>query len=271
MGADSKIGWTHHTFNPWWGCVEVSPECDRCYARSFSKRTGNEVWGPHAPRRFFGDKHWAEPLKWNAAAVKAGERHRVFCASMADVFEHRSDDVGIEMAKERKRLFRLIEETPQLDWLLLTKRPQNIGRFAPTSWMSQPRHNVWFGTTAGTQRSWETHVPRLMRVPAAVRFVSAEPLLARVTVDLTDPALRDADGRMVDWVIVGSESGGRARPMNPSWAAQLLDECRLHGVPFFTKQIVTPTGRLHGVRKGEDPRWWPNNIHWLRQFPKVNT
>lgn len=117
MGADSKIQWTHHTFNPWWGCARVSPGCEHCYAERDAARWGTK-WGVNAERRFFGDKHWAEPLKWNRAAGKARETRRVFCASMADVFEDRED-----LAPHRARLYKLIESTPCLVWQLLTKRP----------------------------------------------------------------------------------------------------------------------------------------------------
>ena len=126
MGKLSKIQWCHHTFNPWWGCVNISPACDHCYAEAWAKRCGKQVWGKEAPRRFFGDRHWNEPLKWDRAAEKAGERHRVFCASMADVFEDRRD-----LDEPRARLYGLIEQTPNLDWMLLTKRPQVVGKLVP--------------------------------------------------------------------------------------------------------------------------------------------
>ncbi|HEY2512934.1 MAG TPA: DUF5131 family protein, partial [Polyangiaceae bacterium] len=118
MVANSKIQWTDHTFNPWWGCQRVSPGCEHCYAEAFAKRTGHGVWGPTAQRRFFGEAHWKEPLKWNEAAKRSGQRARVFCASMADVFEDRW-----ELEPHRARLAGLIRVTPHLDWLLLTKRP----------------------------------------------------------------------------------------------------------------------------------------------------
>src|SRR5687767_4989547 len=124
MGQKSKIEWTDSTFNPWWGCVEVSPACDHCYARTFAKRTGHSVWGKDAPRRIFGDTHWSEPLKWNRKAEAFGVRHKVFCASMADVMES-----GIHLDGQRERLWALIEASPWLDWLLLTKRPQNFRRY----------------------------------------------------------------------------------------------------------------------------------------------
>src|SRR5689334_16021242 len=134
MGAKTKIGWTHHTFNAWWGCHKVSPACKHCYAESFSKRTGHAVWGANAPRRFFGDAHWREPLKWNAAAEKAGERRRVFCGSMMDVFEWHDEPTNEQMNAARARLWELIESTPWLDWLLLTKRPENASSVLPDRW-----------------------------------------------------------------------------------------------------------------------------------------
>jgi len=137
MAKNSSIEWTHHTFNPWWGCTKVSPACDHCYAETWAKRVGQAVWGKESPRRFFSDKHWTEPIRWNADAVADGERRRVFCASMADVFESRA-----ELNPWRIRLWELIEATPMLDWLLLTKRPQNIGKMVPweKKWPEHCRH-----------------------------------------------------------------------------------------------------------------------------------
>ena len=120
MSERTAIGWCDHTFNPWWGCQRVSDGCARCYAEAMAKRTGNPVWGPGA-RRFFGEKHWQEPVRWNAAAERLSVRRRVFCGSMCDVFEDRPD-----LVEPRGRLWRLIRATPHLDWLLLTKRPENI-------------------------------------------------------------------------------------------------------------------------------------------------
>src|ERR1043166_782056 len=126
MGANSAIEWTDHTFNPWWGCVKVSPACDFCYAEVWGRRLGKGVGGKDAPRRFFADAHWNEPLRWNRAAAKVGIRRRVFCASMADVFEQRDD-----LNPQRERLWKLIDSTPNLDWLLLTKRPHNVMTLVP--------------------------------------------------------------------------------------------------------------------------------------------
>jgi protein gp37 len=176
MSANTGIAWTDHTFNPWWGCQRVSPGCEHCYAETFDHRLGGKHWGPQAERRFFGDAHWNEPRKWNKAAREAGVRKRVFCASMADVFEARDDLNG-----ERLRLWQLIEETPWLDWQLLTKRPENVAKILTARWLENPRPNVWIGTTVEDQKRADERVPELLKVPAAVRFLSVEPLLERVS------------------------------------------------------------------------------------------
>lgn len=144
MSEHSSIEWTDHTFNPWWGCARVSPACEHCYAETFSKRLGQKIWGVRAERRFFGDPHWREPLKWDRRAAKIGERHRVFCGSMCDIFEDRRD-----LDVHRERLWRLMAETPNLDWLLLTKRPENVALMAP--WREPWPFNVWLGTTVEDQ------------------------------------------------------------------------------------------------------------------------
>lgn len=221
MAKNSKIEWTHHTFNPWWGCTNISPACDHCYAESWAIRVGEKVWGAKAPRRFFKDIHWKEPLRWNDEAAEAQERRRVFCASMADVFENRR-----ELSIWREKLWGLIECTPWLDWLLLTKRPSLVGRFVP--WESRWPSNVWLGTTAESQEWAEQRIPFLLSYPAVVRFVSCEPLLGPL--DLR-PWLNS-----LSWVIAGGESGPSARPMNPLWARKLRDQCLSEGVPFHFKQ-----------------------------------
>ena len=221
MAKNSRIEWTNHTFNPWWGCVKVSPACKHCYAESWSKRVGQDVWGVGSPRRFFGEKHWSEPLRWNADAQKSGRRARVFCASMADVFEDRRD-----LDPWRKRLWQLIAATPWLDWLLLTKRPEAVMRLAP--WKTDWPENVWMGTTVEDQRRAGERLPVLEAIPAVVRFISAEPLLGAV--DLT-PWLHS-----LDWVITGGESGPKARPSSPSWFLSLMNQCMAADVAFHFKQ-----------------------------------
>lgn len=226
MAKFSQIEWTHHTFNPWWGCTKVSPACLHCYAELWAKRMGQRVWGPEAPRRFFTDKHWREPIAWSEEATAAQRRERVFCASMADVFERRP-----ELDAPRARLWKLITETPALDWLLLTKRPHNIGDMVP--WKKDWPHNVWLGTTVENQTWAEKRLPHLLQHPAAVRFLSCEPLLG--TIDLS-PWLEKRGLHPIDWLIAGGESGPKARPMHPDWAAGLLHQCQKQGIAFHFKQ-----------------------------------
>lgn len=227
MAQNSSIEWTDHTFNPWWGCTKVSPACRHCYAETWSKRVGQKVWGPRAPRRLFGKEHWLAPIRWDAEAARSRKRRRVFCASMADVFEGRA-----ELAVEREKLWELIEMTPNLDWLLLTKRPHNILRFAP--WADWPA-NVWVGTTVENQHWAEERLPHLLAIPARRRFLSSEPLLGPI--DLR-PWISSLPKKLypIDWVIAGGESGAHARPMLPSWARDLRDQCDAADIPFHFKQ-----------------------------------
>lgn len=226
MAKNSQIEWTHHTFNPWWGCKKVSPACDNCYAELWAKRMGHQLWGLAAPRRFFGDAHWREPLTWNEEARLNRRRERVFCASMADVFEQRKD-----LNNERNRLWELIDRTPNLDWLLLTKRPQNIERISP--WGKEWPTNVWLGTSIENQTLAEKRLPFLLKVPASVRFLSCEPLLGQVNLR---PWFDRKGYHTIDWVIAGGESGGSSRPMHPDWPTSLLHQCLDFKVPFHFKQ-----------------------------------
>jgi len=221
MAKNSSIEWTHHTFNPWWGCTKVSPACDNCYAETWAVRLGERLWGAKAPRRFFSDAHWSEPLRWNSEAKRIGQRRRVFCASMADVFENRRDlDIW------RKRLWELIDLTPWLDWLLLTKRINLINRYIP--WKNNWPPNVWLGTTVECQEWADIRIPILLEFPALVRFISCEPLLG--SIDLR-PWIKS-----IQWVIAGGESGLKSRPMNPMWVREIRDQCINQGVPFHFKQ-----------------------------------
>ncbi len=254
MSENSAIEWCHHTFNPWWGCIEVSPACDNCYARTFAKRVGQKVWGPagETPRRFFADKHWAEPLKWDQKAREAGERRRVFCASMADVFEQND-----ALDPHRERLWDLISDTPMLDWLLLTKRPQNIMRMIPMSWTEDAPFNVWYGTTVEDQHYADQRIPILLDVPAVVRFLSMEPLLGPVDLWSARYALPGGGlgsafnwGNGISWVITGGESGHGARYADPDWYRAIRDDCQAAGVPFLFKQWgdLDETGRRVGKK-----------------------
>ena len=187
---------------------------------------GQRVWGADAPRRFFGDTHWNEPLEWNDEAREQNKQMRVFCASMADVFERRS-----ELDRWRERLWNLIESTPWLDWLLLTKRPHNISAMVP--WKNSWPLNVWLGTTVENQKYAEERLPFLLAASSAIRFLSCEPLLGPL--NLT--AWFDRDGlNPIDWVIAGGESGPSCRPMHPDWVTSLLHQCQKANVPFHFKQ-----------------------------------
>lgn len=222
MAENSGIEWTHHTFNPWIGCTKVSAACDHCYAEAWDSRFNGGRWGAKAPRT--RTKTWSQPRKWNRQAEAAGERKRVFCASLADVFDnHKSIEPGW-----RDDLWLLIEETPHLDWLLLTKRPQNISKFMPSYWLREPRSNVWLGTTVENQTEAKRRIPHLVGVPAHVRFLSCEPLLGNLNLRPWLPSLH--------WVIAGGESGARYRPADPNWFRTIRNQCEIESVPFLFKQ-----------------------------------
>jgi protein gp37 len=226
MGQNTAIEWTDHTFNPWVGCTKVSDGCKNCYAeREMDKRLHFVEWGPQGQRRRTSVANWELPRKWNERCRKLGIRERVFCASLADIFEGRAD-----LDQHRSDVFRLIDETPYLNWLLLTKRPQNVGVMIPQQWWKWPRH-VWLGTSIEDQETADSRISFLSDSPAAQTFLSIEPLLGPV-----DLYMAEWEGRAADWVIVGGESGPNARPMHPSWVQSIRDQCVEAKVPFFFKQ-----------------------------------
>lgn len=224
MAENSGIEWTHHTFNPWIGCTKVSPACDHCYAEAWDNRFNGERWGSHAARTRTKPGNWQKPLKWDRAAEAAGIRYRVFCASLADVFDNHK---SIE-PKWRLDLFDMIEDTPNLDWLLLTKRPQNALKFFPVEWAAHgaPR-NVWIGMTAENQEEYDRRKQSLLGIPAEVRFLSMEPLLGPVD-------LGDLSG--IHWIITGGESGGRYREAPLDWFRTIRDQAETAGVAYLHKQ-----------------------------------
>lgn len=346
MGKDSSIQWTTHTFNPWRGCTKVSAGCASCYAETLSKRNPAVLgqWGPNGTRVVASESKWREPFAWDRAASAAGERHRVFCASLADVFEDWSSlmvnsrgetlwdhvfDWGpgshgargtLMMDDVRIRLWDTILATPHIDWLLLTKRPENVlptlRRMKATrlarrlddgvlrAWIdgSHPPDNVWLGTSVENQEQADKRIPILLKIPAAVRFLSMEPMLGPVTMapylpkwhssrcplkancDWSGPECPQcgyASGG-VDWVIVGGESGSKARPFDLAWGRSIRDQCAAAGVPFFMKQVGSRPGTTnhplgcvatHASWKPDDshggePDEWPEDIR-IREFPRA--
>lgn len=225
---NSKIEWTDHTFNPWIGCQKVSPGCDHCYAETMMDLRYHKVeWGPHGERKRTSDANWRKPLQWDRQARAQRRRAKVFCASLADVWDNRVPE------EWRADLFRLIARTRHLDWLLLTKRPENIRKMLPPAisglgfW---PWKNVWLGATCEDQRHFDRRWGVLQRIAAPVRFVSYEPALG--------PLSLCGHSQAPDWIICGGESGAGARRMKPAWARSLLGECEERGVAFFMKQMT---------------------------------
>ena len=352
MSENSKIEWTDHTFNPWEGCQKVGPGCDHCYAEVRNARFagGTSInWGPGAPRRRTSPTNWAKPGKWNqragimqhaweigvglhggdeAACIAAGftkpQRPKVFCASLADVFDNAVDPLW------RDDLWQLIWDTPNLDWLLLTKRISNVPAMLPEEWgngMIDHWPHVWLGATIVNQAEADRDIQKLIEVPAVRRFLSMEPLLGAANIakwldpwtcsncqhhgsdndsgpckcadcdieSVYDESIgsdrcpqcgkdngtsndvgpscpnckqsgsweRDngfkfdsSEKKNIDWVIVGGESGPKARPMHPDWARSLRDQCQAAGVPFLFKQFGEwgPHQAVPGGDEGGDIR-----------------
>ena len=296
-----KFSGTTTRFNPWRGCTKVSAGCANCYAEAMSRRNPQtlDVWGDAGKRVIAGESCWRQPLKWDRAAARAVERHRVFCASLADVFEDRP-----ELEAPRRRLWELIVATPHLDWLLLTKRPENISRmlgprginfYAREGPVPCPQPNVWLGVSVEDQARADERIPLLLRTPAAVRFLSCEPLLGPV--DLSAVGLlrwdvlhgwkpahdgwpEGANTERIDWCIVGGESGPGARQCDVGWVRGIVGQCKAAGVACFVKQLgakailnsPSPFNQateslLFMDRKGGDPAEWPEDIR-VREFPR---
>lgn len=282
--AETTIEWTKgpngekgFTFNPWIGCTKVSPACDHCYAENLMDARMRVVqWGAGQPRKRTSARNWNDPLRWNAEAERLGVRYRVFCASLADVFDNEVP------GSWRIDLLDLINRTPRLDWLLLTKRignahgmlntaTRNLTGAAPTWWSAEAWPNVWLGATICNQAEADRDIPKLLATPARVRFLSIEPLLGPLDLRFhifSEPTgnfrthagkrqmelRKPADGGL-HWVIVGGESGPQARPMHPQWARNLRDQCADAGVPFLFKQWgewVPRSACYHTFEDGSD-------------------
>lgn len=323
MSANTKIQWAHHTWNPWRGCAKVSPGCANCYAEEWGRRFGVE-WGHGKPRKHGAKAYMRQPFQWDAKALAAAqraerdsyedpltptgyERPRVF-PSLMDWLD---PEVPIEWLVE---LLDTIRQTPNLDWLLLTKRPQlwkariaaacdSIARLGPKAdlktwiwhWLGEPflprsipPSNVWLGVSAEDQQRWDERVPVLLRSPALVRFVSVEPMLGPVEMSNAlwevgyephcgDRCSRDADSpfhptRNLHWIILGGESGRKARPCNVDWIRSGVRQCWEAGVRVFVKQLGSDAiaggdFRYHTKHsKGGDPEEWPEDLR-VREFP----
>ena len=240
MGKETGISWCDHSFNPWIGCTKVSEGCKHCYAeRDNNRYKWTDKWGNDGTRKRTSEATWKNPLKWDKQAKADGVRRKVFCASLADVFEDRD-----ELWPWRIDLFNLIGATQNLDWLLLTKRPENI--IHQTVW-SAPEcslpDNVWIGTTSENQEMAYNRIPELVKIPAKIRFLSVEPMLGRINLSFYFKY-------GINWVICGGESGPGARPMNLDWARDLRDQCESAYVPFFFKQVGGTT-RIDGKWGGD--------------------
>lgn len=229
MGEHSKIQWTDNTFNPWIGCNKVSPGCAHCYAERTFKRKPRwaDCWGPNSRRSRTSDANWKKPIKWNKEAEASGETVRVFCASLADVFEYHHDVI-----KWREDLFELIQATPALTWQLLTKRPQHVLEMMPSEWYYEWPDNVQLGFSAENQDMFNKRILHVEAIkqrcnPKTV-FVSIEPMLG--------PVRLGDYSEVVDWVIVGGESGPGARPMHTDWVRKMQSACECRLIPFFFKQ-----------------------------------
>ncbi len=244
MAENSKIEWTTHTFNPWIGCTKVSPACDNCYAEAMmDHRYGRVEWGGDRVRT--SASTWQQPRRWNRQAEAAGVRPFVFCASLADVFDNEVEPLW------RRDLFKLIEETPSLIWLLLTKRIGNVMKMtAPLAGNPCLPRNVAIGATMANQEEYDRDRMKLLEVAVCWRtlftFGSFEPMLGPIILDKNAP----------DWIICGGESGRAAREMAPAWARDLRDASRRFGRAFFMKQMT-----------GKTPI--PDDL-FVRQFPTIN-
>jgi protein gp37 len=225
MSETTEISWSDATFNPWIGCAKVSPACLNCYAEALCvHRFGWVRWGRGRPRRRASLATQGMPFRWDRKAAAAGTRTKVFCASLADVF-----DAEVNPAW-RADLWDTIRATPNLDWLLLTKRPENIRGMLPVGY-AESCDNVWLGTSVESQ-DYLWRAETIATLPAAVHFLSVEPMLAPV--DLRELFARY--GHLRWWIICGGESGPGARPMEVAWVRDLRDQCLEAGIPFHFKQ-----------------------------------
>lgn len=273
--AETTIAWCDYTFNGWIGCEKVSPACRSCYASvdtyaRVSASRGLPLWGPDSTRHVTSVANWRKPLAWDrkSASMTSDHKPRVFAHSLSDVAEDRRD-----LDEPRAWLSELIRRTPNLQWLLLTKRPENLRRLVPEDILLR----CWVGTTAEDQQRADERIPHLLATPAAVRWVSVEPQLGPIDLSIylargvIEAKPGDDDYDALQWVVQGGESGPRARPFDLAWARGLRDQCKAAGVAFFMKQLGANAhgGDELGIRDraGADPDEWPDDLR-VREFPQ---
>lgn len=282
MSEDTKIQWATHTFSPWEGCTKISPGCANCYAEARNHRFGMDNWGKGKPRRRTSAATWRNPVKWNLK-IENQERPRVF-PSLCDPFD---EEVPIARLAD---FLKLIHDTPNLDWLLLTKRPENcVTRLNETleycrynhsgllegaayfigTWLnSKPPHNVWLGVSVEDQKRADERIPELLKIPAVVRFLSVEPLLEQVDLrlqsrdDFSDSGHGVGRFKKIDWAIFGGESGPGARPCNIEWIRDGMRQCRAAGVPVFVKQLGGHVIDRNDAGFDGDDGEWPMDTHY---------
>lgn len=262
MASKTAIEWCDHTFNPWRGCTPATgaPECLNCYARNnVGVKLHGIGWGDAAERVIKAESGWEEPYQWTRAAMKAGTHPKVFCGSLCDFFEDNP-----QVVRARERTWRAIQDCKQLTWMLLTKRPENLARMVPWCNGSDPRGpwpNAWLGVTCGHPDSlWR--IEELLKIPAAVRFVSCEPLLEKLDMKLPSAApTRDYEfgqsrRARINWLIIGGETGPHRRPCKEEWGESLIVQADAAGIPVFNKAM-----EING-RVSKDPAEWPA---WARR------
>lgn len=238
MAEVSAISWTDATFNPWIGCTKVSPACDHCYAeRDNSRRGWVPGWGPGMPRK--RTKTWGEPVKWNRKAAESGRPLRVFCASLADVFDNEAPQ------EWRDDLWQLLRETPNLRWILLSKRIGNARKMLPADW---PFPNAGLMATIANQEEWDRDWHKLRDTPATWHGISAEPLLGHIDIGDARP----------DWIITGGESGPTRRPLDMDAVRSIRDQCARNGITFHHKQNGGFRGKDSGcLVDGVEHKYFP--------------
>lgn len=261
MAEHTGIEWTDATFSPWLGCQKLSAGCDNCWAERLDTMNGGTHWTQRAARQIVAETTWSKPVQWNRKVAALGHRMKVLCGSVCDVFELNTEVPGLETA--RARLWTLIDSTPNLAWLLLTKRPQYIEGMVPLKWLRASRwpRNCFCGVSVENS-NFKKRIDCLLRVPAPLLFVSCEPLLGRL--DLDAYLKPNGRGRSIGWIIAGGENGWGVRPSHPDWFRLLRDQCRSAGVPFFFKTWGSATKLAHGMKSdlldGEVCRDYPTQL-----------